>query len=310
MAGVAMMTTDARCGMVVDRGQALLASLGLQAMGTAARRADILSDIRFSETPGLSLFSARTERDLTLEHTGGTTLAFVAQGAEAATTQAWLVVPNGRRSGFQWRWGDVITGVAFDMATLRRRGKVSDRPLVGGLHDLAASGGEARVAALARLLTFFTTETLFGCSLLNVPAGLDYLETMLFSLLAEGGARVATQEEDAAPAPRHLRRAEAYIRENLACDLSVEELARAARVSERSLYRAFNDFRGMTIRAYVQNARMEAARLCLATRPDTPLSEVARQVGYADYTSFWRHYRSRFGDSPSAAVRSQTLMVA
>lgn len=292
---------DAR-GALSDDLAGDLRALGLSLPMPGARSPVTLTGCR---TPGCILFAARVEADVILEHDGAAGLAFVINGGAATdgeTPRALMIVPSGRRTGLHWRAGDVVVGAAFSVARLRRHH--GDQPIVGGVRDLAATDGGARAGALGRLLAFFTAEAAFGWSLLDSAAGLDYLETTLFGLLAGGLARPAAAEVEAVPAPRHLRRAEAYVRANLASELTPDELARAAGVSERSLYRAFSDFRGMSIRAYIQNARMEAARRCLMERPETPLSEVARQVGYADYTSFWRHYRSRFGDSPSAAVRN------
>lgn len=292
----------------------ILTALGLEIVAPATGRGRALGDISACRTPGLTLFAARALSDVAFEHVGAGGLAFVILRDEAADADgdepcAQMIVPNGRRARAYLRRGDTITGVAFSMARLRGHRAAADRPIAGGVHDLAAGEGGARAAALGRLLAFFTNEASFGWSLLEAPSGLDYLETTLFALLAEGAGRPVAVEVETSPAPRHLRRAEAYIRDNLASELSVDDLARMAGVSERSLYRAFNDFRGMSVRAYVQNARMEAARRCLLERPDMPLGEVARRVGYADYTSFWRHYRSRFGNTPSAGVRDVLSVV-
>lgn len=99
--------------------------------------------------------------------------------------------------------------------------------------------------------------------------------------------------------PGHLKRAESFVLANLASDLTAAEVALAVGVSPRSLYRAFQDFRGLSFSQFVRGIRMDAARAMLRDEPDLSLKAVAQRVGYGDYTSFWRHFRARFGVSPS-----------
>lgn len=111
------------------------------------------------------------------------------------------------------------------------------------------------------------------------------------------------EEEAAKPSwsisPGHLKRAESFVLANLADEFTAADVAVAVGVSPRSLYRAFRDFRGMSFSHFVRGVRMEAARALLRDEPSLSLKAVARRVGYADYTSFWRHFRAQFGVSPS-----------
>lgn len=99
--------------------------------------------------------------------------------------------------------------------------------------------------------------------------------------------------------PGHLKRAESFVLANLASDLTAADVALAVGVSPRSLYRAFQDFRGLSFSQFVRGIRMDAARAILRDEPTVSLKAVAQRVGYGDYTSFWRHFRARFGVSPS-----------
>ena len=53
----------------------------------------------------------------------------------------------------------------------------------------------------------------------------------------------------------------------------------------------------------LQTVRMEQA-LWLLQNSDTPITQIPRIVGYANYTSFYRTFLDFYGISPSDAARS------
>lgn len=158
--------------------------------------------------------------------------------------------------------------------------------------------GRTQVGAINRLTTFLLREA----SLAPTAGGsvsLARCRAALLDLLIENFEDEAVRS-DWSVSPGHLKRAEAFVLNNLAADFSAADVATAAGVSPRSLYRAFQDFRGVSFSQFVRNSRMDAARDLLRDEPGMPLKAVARRVGYGDYTSFWRHFRARYGVSPSA----------
>jgi transcriptional regulator GlxA family with amidase domain len=78
-----------------------------------------------------------------------------------------------------------------------------------------------------------------------------------------------------------VRRAERYVRQHLQRPLSIAEIAKAARVSPRTLARRLHEATGVSPVGFVQRLRVERAVHLLGT---TKLSfdEVARRVGYED----------------------------
>ncbi len=90
---------------------------------------------------------------------------------------------------------------------------------------------------------------------------------------------------------------EAYISENLASDLSVEELCREFYVSRQVLYSLFHDEFGDTVRNYILNKRIAKAKQLLS-ETEMPVSDVARTVGFSDYSYFIRLFRKRTGQTP------------
>jgi transcriptional regulator GlxA family with amidase domain len=77
----------------------------------------------------------------------------------------------------------------------------------------------------------------------------------------------------------------------------VAALTHWSALSERSLKRRFSQATGMTPIEYVQTLRLEDAKRRLETS-DTPVEEVAIDVGYEDASFFRRLFRRRVGLSP------------
>ncbi|HEY4174459.1 MAG TPA: helix-turn-helix domain-containing protein [Rhodopila sp.] len=101
-------------------------------------------------------------------------------------------------------------------------------------------------------------------------------------------------------APRHIKRAEEYIKAHMAEPLDNDLLAKVAQVSPRSLYRGFIHFRGMTPARYVQELRLDQAhRLLTAENRQSDIRTIAEQSGFRSYASFWRSYVRKFGAPPS-----------
>lgn len=103
------------------------------------------------------------------------------------------------------------------------------------------------------------------------------------------GERPARREE--------LRAVQRYASEHLTEDLSVATLARRAGMSERTFARAFRDETGSTPAAWVEELRVEAARVLLETT-DLTVAAVARRVGFGGPERLHRAVRRRLGTTP------------
>ncbi|MFO0600940.1 MAG: helix-turn-helix domain-containing protein [Myxococcaceae bacterium] len=94
-----------------------------------------------------------------------------------------------------------------------------------------------------------------------------------------------------------LRAVERFVARNVGRQVRLEELARVASVSSRSLARRMAAAFGMTPLEYVQRVRVaEAAHLLESTK--VSVEEVAARVGYADAAAFRRVFRRVAGVSP------------
>ena len=88
--------------------------------------------------------------------------------------------------------------------------------------------------------------------------------------------------------------------------LTAATLARAAHVSERTLYEGFQREFGLAPLTYVRRFRLERAREALiASAPDdgATVAEVAASHGFGHLGRFAASYRERYGESPSETLR-------
>jgi AraC-like DNA-binding protein len=105
--------------------------------------------------------------------------------------------------------------------------------------------------------------------------------------------------------PFYLRRAESYMRENLASDIDVGMIAAACGVSPRTLQYAFKTYRDSSPGKCLKAMRLAAARTVLEGRVASRMriAEVAQHHGYRSVAQFSRDYRAQFCETPSDTVR-------
>ncbi|MGB9885577.1 MAG: response regulator [Moorellales bacterium] len=96
--------------------------------------------------------------------------------------------------------------------------------------------------------------------------------------------------------------AEAYMRENLSRNLTLEEVARKVYLSPAYFSTLFHKHKGCSFSNYLERLRVEAAADLLAAT-DEPVYSVARSVGYRDPNYFARVFRKVTGEPPSAFRR-------
>ena len=134
---------------------------------------------------------------------------------------------------------------------------------------------------------------------LGRPAALEVARWLVLFVKRPGGqsqfsAQLAAQSAEREP----LRELQEWIAGNLAADLSVPALAARAHMSERNFARAFRRELGVTPAAYVEIARVEAARIALeSTR--TPVDAVAAQAGFGTVETMRRAFHRRLGVGPA-----------
>ncbi|HYP25247.1 MAG TPA: AraC family transcriptional regulator [Blastocatellia bacterium] len=101
----------------------------------------------------------------------------------------------------------------------------------------------------------------------------------------------------AGPVDRRLRRALEFMHDNYSRELSLEEIASAAYLSEYHFARLFKQITGVTPHVYLANLRLERARRLLAETTFS-VSEIAGMVGYHSQSHFTKIFKSVTGVTP------------
>jgi len=106
------------------------------------------------------------------------------------------------------------------------------------------------------------------------------------------------------PARTRLAKAEAFMLEHIADQISVEDVAVAAGLRSRGLQGAFQRVHGMTPLAYLRGIRLLLARERLRSGYSDSVAAVARSVGIGHLGRFAAAYQAEFGELPSETLRS------
>jgi AraC-like DNA-binding protein len=169
--------------------------------------------------------------------------------------------------------------------------------------------GEGPGAGFRRVIAFVADELdAEDGSLLASPLGVARIEQMLLTglLAAQPHSYSAMLAALASPAaPRHVVRAQDYIRANADRPITVGELAAVAGVGARTLYEGFRRFRGTTPMAFLKAIRLERVRAELeAAPPETGVTAIALKWGFVHLGRFAHDYRRRYGELPSETLRN------
>jgi AraC-like DNA-binding protein len=135
----------------------------------------------------------------------------------------------------------------------------------------------------------------------------DYLLTLLLhqhphTYSAELAAPAAV------PVPGIVRRAESYMTENAATDLSIPDVAAALGVSVRSLQEGFRQWRNTTPNEFLRETRLRLVREELLRSDDsTDVTSVALRHGFTHLGRFSLYYRAAFGEHPRVTLRRRRI---
>lgn len=121
---------------------------------------------------------------------------------------------------------------------------------------------------------------------------------LVMYLKRPGGQSQFSVPIEPASTTRRMEGLRHHIARHLAAPLALADLAEHAHVSERQLSRIFRTELGMTPAAYVESARVEAARNRLETTDDT-LERVASACGFHTVDTLIRAFRRRLDTTPT-----------
>lgn len=119
----------------------------------------------------------------------------------------------------------------------------------------------------------------------------------LVTMTLEGD--LCTESERKKPQQALYNRACSYIRRHLNDpNLSLNSLSQHLNLAPRTLQNLFQN-QGTTFRSTVLETRLLAADQLIINRIDSPLSDIAYQVGFSDQSHFNKAYRRHFNMTPS-----------
>lgn len=131
-------------------------------------------------------------------------------------------------------------------------------------------------------------------------------DAVLLHLLLEHEHSFSTalRQPCASLAPRHVKRAEDYIRTHVREPLTLERIAAAVGCSVRTLSEGFRQARGTTVMSFLRRTRLEGVRSDLSRgEPASAISGLALHWGFNHLGRFSSDYRRCFGESPSDTLR-------
>ena len=112
-------------------------------------------------------------------------------------------------------------------------------------------------------------------------------------------------------APASVKRALEYINAELGSPLGISDIAAAAGVAGRTLFKHFKDAHGASPMQYLRNARFEKVHRALLCAEHTDnVSAIALRWGFSHLGRFAIEYRQRYGEPPSQTLTRSPLQTA
>ena len=96
--------------------------------------------------------------------------------------------------------------------------------------------------------------------------------------------------------PELLDKVTAYIENHYSDHITVDELAHKFYVSSSTISHLFKQKMGLSLYHYITQRRLISAKNLIST--GIPLEHVATQVGFSDYSTFYRAFKQEYGISP------------
>lgn len=104
------------------------------------------------------------------------------------------------------------------------------------------------------------------------------------------------EESMSAERPELLDRAMAYIEQNLSRKITLADAARHLYVSESTVSQTFRNKMGVSFHQCLTQRRLIAAKQLI--QDNMLLEDVGQQVGFSDYSTFYRAFKKEYGISP------------
>jgi AraC-like DNA-binding protein len=171
--------------------------------------------------------------------------------------------------------------------------------------DLNHGGG----LAWRELVAFLTTSQFINGANRQHLVTSQMEQLLATTLLTRHSHNYADALLNPAPTPDlpYIRRAEEYILAYCHEPITMQDLARYAHISTRSLYKGFQEHRGTSPMGYVRRVRLQKVRETLLQARHAgqavSVTQVALDWGFGHLGHFTRAYRKQFNELPSQTLR-------
>ncbi|MBQ7986116.1 MAG: helix-turn-helix transcriptional regulator [Clostridia bacterium] len=108
--------------------------------------------------------------------------------------------------------------------------------------------------------------------------------------------RITVRKEEQHSEEEKLKNVIAYINENIASELSLDQIAEHVFVSKYHLCHTFKKYSGLTINQYINHKRILLVRTLVAR--GWTLLDAATEAGFGNYSNFYKTYVKITGHSP------------
>lgn len=125
--------------------------------------------------------------------------------------------------------------------------------------------------------------------------GLKQLIILLIQARGKGGGHARNRDYQLVNRMTYIGQ---YIRFNLASDLSVENLAEKAHMSQPTFFRVFKSYFGQTPMEYINRERIQKASELLKSQ-EKSVTDVCFEVGYNNASYFIKQFRMYYGLTPN-----------
>jgi len=207
------------------------------------------------------------------------------------------VLPSGHPVRWSWKSSISFSLLALDPGFLRQ---VAEEQLDMDPDEIQLAFVEReRDPAIATIAAALARETVRGDAGSRVYA--ESLANILAVHLLRNYAASTGIAREATPtaAPRAVNRALSFIQQNHTSDISLADIAAAARMSPFHFTRLFKRVIGVAPYQYLIQMRVNSARaLITAGGGGYSLAEIATSVGFADQSHLTRHFKRVLGVTP------------
>jgi AraC family ethanolamine operon transcriptional activator len=223
-------------------------------------------------------------------------------GVQPESSRLTVVAPGGLDVTLDAEYSHLILLVRMEMLQRRLPAEgLATLTRAADRHGLAL--GQNKLAGFRDWLTSVLEQAFDNPQAFDHPAVIASLEEGLLCWLAwisvssDGSSHAARRR-------RGLNRVLEYLRTADVSRVSVADLCRVARVSERTLRYAFRDEIDLSPLAFLRRLRLHAARreLMNAEGAVPRVSDVARREGFWELGRFAADYRRLFGEPPSETL--------